>query len=193
MRHHLLCASLLAAACAASPCAADVTTDVYDLAVRMTRPAGPAAWYQLTIVSLAMFDAATAVERRYQPYLPQPVPPADATADAATLGAGCAALAALQPAQQADVAKACDAIAATPPSGGAAGRRFGEGTGAAMVAARRGDGFGAPNTYRPFTTAGTYVPTALPINYDVATMKPFALTSPSQLRPGPPPALTGPT
>ena len=38
--------------------------------------------------------------------------------------------------------------------------------------------------------AGAYVPTVLPLGFDAATMKPFALTSPSQFRPGPPPALT---
>jgi PAP2 superfamily len=177
------------------PAEADVVGDVHDLALRTAIADGkaPAAAGTLTIVDLAMFDAANAIERRYEPYRPQPSPPAGADANAAALGAGCAALAALHPAQQAATGKACDAIIATLPAGGAGvneGRKFGESVGTAQVMARRGDGPGAPNHYRPFTAPGVYVPTALPIGFDAVTAKPYALNSPSQFRPGPPPALT---
>ena len=173
---------------------ADMVGDVHDLALRTARAAGAAgsAPYTLTLVDLAMFDAANAIERRYEPYRAQPTPPAGADANAAALGAGCAVIAALHPSQQAATGTACDAIAATLPAttATAEGRKFGEATGAAQVAARQGDGPGAPNRYRPFTVAGAYVPTVLPLGFDAATMKPFALSSPSQFRPGPPPALT---
>jgi hypothetical protein len=173
--------------------AADLVADVHDLALRTARAAGAAgnAPYTLTIVDLAMFDAANAIERRYEPYRVQPAPPSGADPGAAALGAGCAALAGLHPSQQAAIAKACDGLAATLPAGAGTtgGRAFGEGVGAAQLAARQGDGLGAPNRYRPFTTAGVYVPTTLPIGYDVASMRPFAMTSPSQFRPAPPPAL----
>jgi hypothetical protein len=173
--------------------AADLVADVHDLALRTARTAGAAgnAAYTLTIVDLAMFDAANAIERRYEAYRVQPAPPPGADPGAAALGAGCAALAGLHPTQQAATAKACDALAATLPAGTgtAAGRAFGETVGAAQLAARQGDGLGAPNRYRPSAAAGVYVPTVLPIGWDSATMRPFALTSPSQFRPGPPPAL----
>jgi hypothetical protein len=58
---------------------------------------------------------------------------------------------------------------------------------------RAKDGVGAPNHYRPVTTPGKYVPTMLPISYDWQTVKPWFLTSPSQFRPEPPPALTSAT
>jgi hypothetical protein len=174
--------------------AADLVADVHDLALRTARAAGAAgnAPYTLTIVDLAMFDAANAIERRYEPYRAQPAPPSGADPGAAALGAGCAALAALHPAQQAVTGNACDALAATLPAGRATadGRAFGETVGKAQFAARQGDGLGAPNQYRPFTAAGAYVPTVLPIGYDVASMRPFAMSSPSQFRPAPPPALS---
>ncbi len=176
------------------PAAADMVADIHDLALRTARAAGAAgnAPYTLTIVDLAMFDAANAIERRYEAYRTQPAPPPGADPGAAALGAGCAALAGLHPSQQAATAKACDALAAALPAGMAttAGRTYGEASGLAQLAARQGDGSSAPNRYRPFTTAGVYVPTALPIGYDMASMRPFAMTAPSQFRPPPPPALS---
>ena len=193
MRRPLYPALLLATIAWPLSAAADTVADVHDLALRTARAAGAAgsAPYTLTIVGLAMFDAANAIERRYEAYRTQPAPPTGADPGAAALGAGCAALAGLHPSQQAATAKACDALAAALPAGNAttAGRAYGEAIGRSQLAARQGDGLGAPNRYRPFTAAGVYVPTPLPIGYDTASMRPFAMTSPSQFRPAPPPAL----
>lgn len=190
-------ALLLATIALPLPAAADAVADVHDLALRTARAAGAAgtAHMTLAVVDLAMFDAANGIERRYEPYRAQPLPPPAADPASAALGAGCAALAGLHPTQQAATAKACDALFAALPvtPAAAGGRTFGEAVGVALVAARQGDGVGAPNRYRPFTTAGTYVPTPLPIGWDAATTKPFALTSPAQFRLGPPPALTSDT
>lgn len=198
MRTSTLQAALVIACTAfvATRATAAMVDDVYDLAFR-TASAGPppAAARTLALATLAMFDAANAIERRYAPYRPQPVPPAGADADSAALGATCAVLAALQPPQQAEVAAACDALAARlPPGPGSdAARRYGAEVGAALVAARRGDGLGAPNAYRPATAPGSYVPTTLPVGSDQATAAPLALSAPSQFRPGPPPALASAT
>jgi len=181
-------ACLLLAPFAPSPCAAGVVEDV--VAVAGKYGAGPLAVRTLAIVSLAMFDAANAVEHRYQPYLaPAPPPPATDT-DQAAIGAGCAALAALLPAQDAAIAKDCDAIRQEPNEAAAAGRRFGATVGRAHADARKGDGMGAPNAYRPYAAPGVYVPTTLPLGFDAATARPFALKSPAQFRADPPPALT---
>ena len=195
MRIPAIAVVALAMSMAALPCAADVVGDVNDLALRTARATPPAVPRTLAIVNLAMFDAANAIERRYQPYRPQSAPPGGADADAAALGAGCAALAALHATQQADVAKTCEAIAGRLPATAATadGRRFGAAVGESLVAARRDDGFGAPNRYRPFAAPGTYAPTTLPIGTDAATARPFALGSAAQFRPGPPPALTSDT
>lgn len=195
MRTAALRAALLVS-CTWSCCTlASAADDAYDLAYR-TAIAGPppAAARTLALATLAMFDAANAIERRYQPYRPQAAPPADASADAAAVGATCAVLTALQPPQAADVATACDAMAARLPGPGVdSGRRYGAQVGEALVVARRGDGLGGPNLYRPVTTPGAYVPTALPVGFDQASATPLALFAPSQFRPGAPPDLASAT
>jgi hypothetical protein len=54
------------------------------------------------------------------------------------------------------------------------------------LAARANDGADAPDAYRPTTTPGIYVPTAITLSSMWPNLKPFALTSPSQFRPKPP-------
>ena len=55
---------------------------------------------------------------------------------------------------------------------------------------RADDGARAPDTYRPRTSPGVYVSTAPTLAPQWPGVKPFALTSASQFRPGPPVALT---
>ena len=180
-------------ACWTPSAGADVVSAVNDLARKEGPPAAaPSGVSVLAIVNLAMFDAANAVERRYEPYRAPRVPaPPGADAEAAALAAGCATLAALQPKQKASIEPACQAM--TPAASTDAVRRFGEAIAADIVAMRRDAGLDAPNRYRPITTAGTYVPTAVPIGWEVARAKPLALSSPSQFRPGPPPSLASAT
>ena len=88
----------------ATPGHADVVSSVHELALRHAGPSASNATIRaMAIVSVAMFDAANAIERRFEPYLPQAAPPANADAEAAALGAGCAAILLLQPAQQAEI------------------------------------------------------------------------------------------
>src|SRR5260221_11308377 len=110
MRQPLSVALLVLSLAWSFPASADVVGDVHDLALRTARAAGASPGAQadsLVVVDLAMFDAANAIERRYQSYRAQPAPPANADANAAALGAGCAALELLHPSQQAATAKAC--------------------------------------------------------------------------------------
>ena len=65
----------------------------------------------------------------------------------------------------------------------------GEGAAQAVLAARADDGAGAPETYRPFTTAGVYVPTATPAVTQWPQRKPWLMRDAAQFRPGAPPAL----
>src|SRR5262249_48341955 len=55
--------------------------------------------------------------------------------------------------------------------------------------ARRSDGSPAADAYRPVTTPGVYIPTALTVAPQWPDLTPFAMTSPSQFRPKPPIAL----
>jgi hypothetical protein len=54
---------------------------------------------------------------------------------------------------------------------------------------RAKDGADEPESYRPRTTAGVYVPTAIPVFSHFPTVTPFLMTSGTQFRPAAPPAL----
>jgi hypothetical protein len=69
------------------------------------------------------------------------------------------------------------------------GIKLGEAVAARIVEAREDDGSGAPDDYRPRTTPGVYVPTAITISSMWPNMKPFAIAKGSQFRPKPPIAL----
>jgi hypothetical protein len=67
---------------------------------------------------------------------------------------------------------------------------IGERAGRRCLEMRAKDGVGAANLYRPVTAPGKYVPTMLPVSFDWQVVTPWFLSSPSQFRPEPPPALT---
>ncbi|MEO8042531.1 MAG: vanadium-dependent haloperoxidase, partial [Acidobacteriota bacterium] len=73
------------------------------------------------------------------------------------------------------------------------GIAIGEKAAAAILATRTEDGFATIETYRPYTIAGVYVPTAVPLVSQWPSRKPWLMTSASQFRPGPPPKLTSET
>jgi Major Facilitator Superfamily len=60
---------------------------------------------------------------------------------------------------------------------------------AEMVALRAKDGADAPESYRPHTSPGVYVPTVVPVFSHFPAVTPWAMTSGSQFRPAVPPAL----
>jgi hypothetical protein len=60
----------------------------------------------------------------------------------------------------------------------------------AIQADRANDGTDAPDTYRPHTTPGVYVPTTPPLWEQYASARPWVLKSADQFRPGKPPALS---
>jgi hypothetical protein len=69
------------------------------------------------------------------------------------------------------------------------GVKLGEAVAAKVLAARGNDGSDAADDYRPRTTAGVYVPTAITLASMWPKVKPFAIEKASQFRPGPPVAL----
>jgi hypothetical protein len=86
---------------------------------------------------------------------------------------------------------------ATIADGGAktTGMATGQAFAAATITARASDGFTAPfPSYVPTGQPGNYVPTTpgpgFPVDGQFANATPFVLTSPTQFRPGPPPALS---
>ena len=139
----------------------------------------------IAMVHLAMFEALNSIEPRYAPYRARLSADSGASRDAAAASAAHAVLVRVYPAQASELDKAIQASLATVPDGSpkTQGIQLGQQAGAAMLAERSNDGLDAPNTYRPFTVAGKYVPTALPIASTVPGVKPFSLKSRNQLRP----------
>jgi hypothetical protein len=145
----------------------------------------------VALVAVAMFDALNAIEPRYAAYRPHPRPTPGAAGDAAAAAAARYILVRAYPAQAAALDSAFQsAIAAVPEAPRANAVRVGEDVAARLWTERAGDGAESPNAWRPTTTAGTYVPTVLPLGSTWGAVKPFALRVGNQFRPGPPPALT---
>ena len=146
----------------------------------------------MAMVHVAVFDAVNAIDRRYEPVAMEKRVPTDASADAAVASASYAVLAGLFPAREPELAKLYSTALARVPDGPAkhAGIELGQHAAAACLTQRAGDGTGAPSRYAPQTSAGVYVPTGMPIASEWPEVKPWAMRSPSEFRPAPPPQLT---
>ena len=139
----------------------------------------------IAMVHLAMFEALNSIEPRYTPYRTRLSVDANASREASAASAAHTVLVRVFPDQAAELDKALQASLAAVPDGSfkTQGVQLGQQAGAAIYAERRDDGSDAPNSYRPFTAAGKYVPTVLPINSSAGAIRPFSLKSGSQLRP----------
>ena len=172
-------------------CRADTVTD-WDTKATAAASAAALGEREVAIVDLAMFDAVNSIERRYQPYLEQLPTTEPTSADAAAASAAATALAGLHPETAASFKAALAEYLAhlnAAPEALANGARLGEAVALKILEARANDGATAVDSYRPKTKPGQYVPTAVMVCSTWSTMRPFALASPSQFRPGPPPSL----
>ena len=152
----------------------------------------PPAERIIAMTQLAMFDAVDSIDRKYRPYLVQLAATPTASKEAAAAAAAAAVLAGVDPQTQDQIKAALAAYLAAVPDGAAKseGIKLGEAVAAKILEARANDGANAPDTYRPRTAPGVYVPTAPTATPQWPAVKPFALTGASQFRPAPPPALT---
>jgi hypothetical protein len=157
------------------------------------------------IVQVSVFDAVNGIERKYEPYfVTEPAPPG-ARREAAVAMAGYTALVGLFPDQKSTFDTELAASLATIP--GIKGKsqsilrglEWGEHVANLILALRSNDGsstvlppyFGGtgPGIWRSLLTA-TNPDGALPAAFQqIAIETPFRMSSPSQYRPGPPPAL----
>jgi hypothetical protein len=173
---------------------ADAVTDwnavAWEVMAKSNVGGAPATRAQ-AIMHVAMADAANAVSGRYQRFSHRGAMQPSASAEAAVSSAARNVLLAMFPAQKARVDEAHAKIAGAVPEGAAkaAGEALGAETAAASLAARADDNAMLPDTYRPVTTAGVWIPTAPPITAEYARVRPWSFDNPSQFRPGPPPAL----
>ncbi len=152
----------------------------------------------LAVVHAAMFDAANAFQHEFRSYAVHVCAPAGASFDAAVTAAAHRTLVGLYPEQTATLdALAAEALSRLPQGAGRdAGVTLGTEVATRLLSVRASDGAGeaiaAP--YTPASGPGAWVPTppafrpALDPGW--GTVAPFLLRTPSQFRPGPPPALT---
>jgi|RhiMetdeSRZDD1v2_1073273.scaffolds.fasta_scaffold37198_7 hypothetical protein len=183
--------TLLAAALAQADVVTDWSSTAGDLASTGKLPPG-GAYRAIAVVQTAVYEAVNTITKRYPPERVKLDAAPGASVEAAVAAANRATLAALVPVQQAAIDKAYQAALATLPDTPAktAGIAVGEQAATALLALCANDGFDAPESYRPYTTPGVYVPTILPDIAHWPGRKPWIMASADQFRPGPPPSLT---
>jgi hypothetical protein len=156
--------------------------------------AGSAGTVDMAYMHIAIYDAVNAIEGGYTLFAVRPsnVPPG-ASAAAATVAAAYRILRNLYPAQTAYLDAQYAASLATIPDGQSKldGIAVGAEVATLFLASRVGDGRGANVTYIPGTGPGAWIPTspAPPAMVWLSQMRPFAIESPTQFRPEPPPSL----
>jgi hypothetical protein len=195
---HTMCRSVLVAiigawvaAGAPAPAWANVIADRDEKALVVVTPMASfggtspyMAQRMMAMVHAAMFDAVNSIERRYRPYQMQ-LPADSATSkEAAAAAAAATVLATIDPKTAGEMKVALATYLASIPDGTAKsdGVKLGEAVAARVLEARANDGSDAPDTYRPRTTPGVYVPTAITVSSMWPNMKPFVMASPSQFR-----------
>jgi len=159
----------------------------------------------MAIVHTAVFDAVNGIVHQYTPYFVTDDPPLGARPEAAAVQAACTALKSLFPAQTATFDAALAESLARIPGGNnsvsiARGRAWGEHVAQVILAWRAADGFttplpgdfggDAPGVWRSIATATNPDGTLPAVFPQLAVLVPFAMTSSSQFRPGPPYAPT---
>ena len=188
--------ALIVALAGVPTASANVVTDWDEIGVKTVQPIGspppikPGLLFRaMAMMHPAMFNVVDAIEPRYQTYKFQSKALPDTSEEAAAASAAANVLAGIVP--NADMRGTLTSYLASIPDGDAKDRgvKLGEDVAAKMLALRADDGSTTPNAYRPITQPGVYVPTATTIGWECIAMTPFAMESPSQFRPGPPPDL----
>jgi hypothetical protein len=151
----------------------------------------PTANRTLAIMHTAIYEAVNGITKKYPAGDVKLNASRGASIDAAIATASRAVLVKLVPTKAFDVEtaflKAMKAIPDGPSK--TEGSSVGERAAAAVLANRMEDGTATVETYRPYTIAGVYVPTAVPLMSQWPSRKPWLMTSANQFRPGPPPDL----
>jgi len=175
--------------------AGNVITDWDEKAVGIVQPGmtfpPPTVSRTMAILHVAMFDSVNSIEQRYKPYLVRLPAAPDTSKEAAAAAAAAAVLVKLAPDAAADVQSTLTNYLATLPDGEAKsnGVKLGQEVAAKILEAREKDGASVADAYRPRTRPGVYIPTPITVGSQFPNVTPFALASPSQFRPKPPPSL----
>jgi len=182
-------------ALSAAPAHADVVTDWNQTALEVLKAGNIAGnpWSRaMAMVHVAMSDAINSVQGRYMRYVAAAPTAPNASPEAAAAAAARQILLHVVPAQRTKIDEAYTESLSRIPDGPAKsdGITLGEQVAALVQADRATDATNVPDTYRPITTPGVWVPTQPPLFPQYAQAKPWGLKTPSEFRPGPPPALT---
>jgi hypothetical protein len=149
----------------------------------------------MSMLHIAMFEAVNAIERRYAPYKLTLSADRSTSREAAAAAAAYDILVAIYPDRKAVLDAALTASLASIPEteGKSNGIGLGKKAAEGVIAFRADDGSDAQERYRPYTKPGVYVPTTVPLFSTIGAVSPWVMTSVSQFRPGPPPALDSET
>ncbi len=186
----------------ASPALADMVADWNELLASVDKAASPPEYMfnPATVQAgsktlLAIYEAANAVDRRYASYVGLPAAARGASMDAAVATAAHDAMLSFYPGEAKTIEDAYVLALANVPAG--PGRDAGIATGKAAAVAALAAGGLDPNLpqaiYKPTAIAGKWAPSSLPYDPRDLQVRPWFMTSASQLRIGPPPALTSAT
>ena len=195
MKHSAVTAVGVLMAFATCNASADTITDWNQTAIAVMKAENVAGnpWTRsMAMMHVAMSDAVNSVQGRYTRYVATSPLARDASAEWAAAAAARQILVQLYPKQKAMIDEAYAASNKGIPDGAAksAGVALGDEVAALVHADRAADGTNAPDTYRPITTPGVWIPTTPPIFAQYAEAKPWVLKSADQFRPGPPPQLS---
>ncbi len=174
---------------------ADVITDWNQNALEVLKAANfgnPPVARAMAMVHVAMCDAVNSVQPRYTRYASAAPTAPNASAEAAAVSAARHILLQLVPAQKPKIDEAYAQSLGRILDGAAKsdGITLGEQVAALIQADRATDATDEPDTYRPITSPGVWVPTQPPLFPQYAQAKPWSLKGADQFRPGPPPQLT---
>jgi hypothetical protein len=182
---------------ASAPAEADVVTDWNEIACAITGTAGAGApgHRLMAIVQVSVFDAVSAIDGRWKPYMGPLTAPAGASVDAAVAAANLMTLTAIVPNEKATIEAAYKAALAKIPDGAAKsdGSAWASSPRPRVLARAEKDAHAAPDIYQPHTSPGVYVPTMIPVSASWPKRTPWILSRTDQFRPGPPPALDSET
>jgi hypothetical protein len=195
---HYLAPTLALLTALSAPARSDVITDWNAKAEAIAiekRLLPPPNARGMAILHVAMFEAVNVVDRRYAPYKLKLTAERNVSKEAAAAAAAHAVLVALHPDQQASLNSKLTASLASIADGEpkAKGIELGKKAAAEILALRANDGFNAPESYRPYTIAGVYVPTVVAVSSMFGAVTPWVMEKGSQFRPAPPPPLDSTT
>jgi hypothetical protein len=144
------------------------------------------------MLHVAMFEAVNAIDKRYTPYKLNLTADRGTSREAAASSAAHDVLVALYPDQKPDLDTALATSLSAIADGDAKSRgvELGKKAAADIIALRANDGSNTPESYRPATSPGVYVPTVVPAESTASKLTPWVMRTAAQFRPLPPPALT---